>query len=265
MIFTLARGMFWLSVGAVALTGVGENLAAIAQVSPPPMDEGVAGVAGDRGGYSLDSGGVDDESPTVATIAPPADNAGDRAMLLRGTQALNAAQFSAIDAHPFSPGGSLPPAPPEHLAIDDDDELDPGRTTLSGPSYVAAGLQVGINADNAASPLGDGGFALFSKIGLLEQVSLRPAVLFGEHVLFEVPVTIDFPLQDTDEQLRVNVAPYIGSGVAISTDSDNFIGFFGTAGIDWRLFSRFIATTGVKVGYVEDIEVGVAIGGGYAF
>ncbi len=144
-----------------------------------------------------------------------------------------------------------------------DRDIQLGRTSRGVGNYVGAAINVGLN--DQASPLGRGSFALISKIGLAEQVSLRPSVLFGEHLMVLVPVTIDFPFADTEDTLQVDLAPYIGSGIALSTDSDNFIGFFGTAGIDRVLFDRFVATAALNVGYVEEIEVGIFVGGGYRF
>ncbi|HEY9837858.1 MAG TPA: hypothetical protein V6D27_13295, partial [Vampirovibrionales bacterium] len=80
-----------------------------------------------------------------------------------------------------------------------------------------------------------------------------------------VPVTIDFPFAQTEDSLQVDLAPYIGSGIALSTDEDNFLGFFGTVGIDRVLFDRFVANAALNVGYVEEIEVGIFVGGGYRF
>ncbi|RMH72401.1 MAG: hypothetical protein D6680_19140 [Cyanobacteria bacterium J007] len=143
-------------------------------------------------------------------------------------------------------------------------EIEPGRRTRSGPSYLGIGVNIGFNEDGG-SPLGNGNFAVISKIGLLEQVSARPAILFGDDLMFLLPVTVDFPLQDTEEVARATIAPYLGGGLALSPNSDNFLGGFGTVGLDTALTSNFTATVGVNLGYVKELELGVIVGGGYTF
>jgi hypothetical protein len=185
------------------------------------------------------------------------------AELLTGTEAI---ALSDALIHPGDRRVLESPAPVEEnppVLAQRDREIRLGRTSRGVGNYVGPAINIGLN--DQGSPLGRGSFALISKIGLAEQVSLRPSVLFGEHLMLLVPVTIDFPFADTEDTLQVNLAPYLGSGIALSTDSDNPIGFFGTAGIDRVLFNRFTATAALNVGYVEELEIGIFVGGGYRF
>lgn len=240
----------------VGIIGWGGTQAAIAEELPTSMGESWET-------HPMFPSSRSNSDLSVANLHPsPVTQSGDAAQLLLGTKSR-----SAVGSLSPDPVGSQVPASPTHsedpVVAQDDLEVDPGRATFSGASYLGVGINVGFNEEG--SPLGEGGFALISKIGLTEQVSVRPSVLFGDHLMLLVPVTIDFPPEDTEESLRINVAPYIGSGIALSTDTDNFIGFFGTVGIDAPLFDRFVATAGLNVGYVEEVEVGLLIGGSYTF
>ncbi|MCT7976208.1 hypothetical protein [Laspinema olomoucense] len=199
-------------------------------------------------------------------INPPpvlAAKSGNFAELLTGTTAIASPHYFMIPRQPTVPQNLAPEADNNPVLAQRDNDIELGRTSRGVGNYIGAAINIGLSDD--ASPLGGGSFALTSKIGLAEQVSLRPSVLFAEHLMVMVPLTIDFPLADTEDTLQADVAPYIGSGIALSTDEDNFIGFFGTVGIDRVLFDRFVANAALNVGYVEEVEVGIFVGGGYRF
>lgn len=199
-------------------------------------------------------------------VNPPpllAAESGNFAELLTGTTAISAPHYFRVPGQQSVPQNPAPEAENSPVLAQRDNDIELGRTSRGVGNYIGAAINIGLSED--ASPLGRGSFALTSKIGLAEQVSIRPSVLFGEHLMVLVPVTIDFPFANTEESLQVDLAPYIGSGIALSTDEDNFIGFLGTVGIDRVLFDRFVANAALNVGYVEEIEVGIFVGGGYRF
>lgn len=199
-------------------------------------------------------------------INPPpllAAQSGNFAELLTGTRAISAPHYFMFPGQPTVPQNPTAEAENNRVLAQRDNDIELGRTSRGVGNYLGAAINIGLN--DGGSPLGRGSFALTSKIGLAEQVSVRPSLLFGEHLMVLVPVTIDFPFANTEDSLQVDVAPYIGSGIALSTDEDNFIGFFGTVGIDRVLFDRFVANAALNVGYVEEIEVGIFVGGGYRF
>ncbi|MEA5598675.1 hypothetical protein [Rivularia sp. UHCC 0363] len=143
-------------------------------------------------------------------------------------------------------------------------QFSPGTTTRSGPSYIGVGGFIGFD-DN--STLGDSAFSVISKIGLSRNFSIRPSALINDDVVFLVPLTIDFPVNDvanTGTQ-RLSVAPYLGAGVSINTDNDADVGFLLTGGVDVPVSDKITATGGVNVGFSGDTSVGLLLGVGYNF
>ncbi|MCG6134563.1 MAG: hypothetical protein MET45_07845 [Nostoc sp. LLA-1] len=143
-------------------------------------------------------------------------------------------------------------------------EVVPGTATRSGPSYIGVGGNIGFGG---GTTLSQGSFAVFSKVGLTENFSARPAAFFGDNTLFLIPVTVDFPVQavtDTGEQ-QLSIAPYVGGGAAISTGRDSTVGFLLTGGVDVPISPEFTATAGVNVGFIDETEVGLLLGVGYNF
>jgi hypothetical protein len=143
-------------------------------------------------------------------------------------------------------------------------QVEPGTATRSGPSYIGVGGNIGFGG---GTTLSQGSFAVFSKVGLTQNFSFRPAALFGDNTLFLVPVTVDFPVQTVTEtgQQQLGIAPYVGGGAAISTGRDSTVGFLLTGGVDVPISPEFTATAGVNVGFVDETEVGVLLGVGYNF
>ncbi|HEY9851129.1 MAG TPA: hypothetical protein V6D28_16795 [Leptolyngbyaceae cyanobacterium] len=140
-------------------------------------------------------------------------------------------------------------------------ELELGRRTRSGSSYVGVGGSIGLTGD---SGLGDSGFTVFSKIGITNSFSLRPAVVISGDTDFIIPVTYDFAFQAEPFE-RINFAPYVGAGVIISTESDQNIGLALTGGVDLPISERFTATGSVTAGFLDDVNLGITIGVGYNF
>jgi len=144
-------------------------------------------------------------------------------------------------------------------------QIRPGRATRSGPSYIGIGGNLGFGGDSA---LGDGSFGIISKIGLTNNLSVRPTVLFQDNLAFLVPVTFDFVSQNTvevTEDFVITAAPYVGAGVIISTGDDGTLGFLISGGVDVPLTTNLTATAGLNVGFVDGAEVGLLVGVGYTF
>jgi hypothetical protein len=141
-------------------------------------------------------------------------------------------------------------------------ELEPGRATRSGSSYIGIGGNIGIGGETA---LGDFGFTVFSKIGLSRRFSVRPAVVFSGDTDILLPLTFDFPIQAEPFE-RINLAPYAGAGVIITTNSDSNIGLLLSGGVDLPISEQFTATAGLNLGFNTDtVGVGIILGVGYNF
>lgn len=141
-------------------------------------------------------------------------------------------------------------------------QVTPGRPTRGGLSYIGVGGNIGISGNNT---LGNGSFAVLSKIGLTRNISVRPAVLIGDDATFTIPVTYDFTIQTTDPFEQVSFAPFLGGGLVVSTQSDNNIGFLLTGGVDVPLSREFVANATLNVGFMDKTEVGLMLGVGYTF
>lgn len=141
-------------------------------------------------------------------------------------------------------------------------EIDPGRPTRSGSSYIGIGGNVGIGGDTA---IGEFGFAVFSKIGLTQRFSLRPAIVVSGDADILIPITFDFPIQAEPFE-RINLAPYVGAGAIITTSDDSTVGLLLTGGVDLPLSPQFTATAGLNLGFNTDtVGVGLIVGVGYNF
>ncbi len=154
---------------------------------------------------------------------------------------------------------------PQILAQPGGTTVRPGRATRSGPSYIGIGGNLGFGGDTA---LGDGSFAIISKIGLTNNFSVRPSVLFRDNLTILVPVTYDFVSQnavEVSDDFVITAAPYAGAGVIISTGDDGNFGFLISGGVDVPISSNFTATAGLNVGFVDGAEVGLLLGVGYTF
>ncbi|PPS42724.1 hypothetical protein [Chroococcidiopsis sp. TS-821] len=139
----------------------------------------------------------------------------------------------------------------------------PGTATRGGASYIGVGGNIGFGG---ATTLSEGAFAVYSKIGLTETFSIRPAAFFGDNTVIAVPITADFPPAETGiAAAQLNVAPYIGAGIAISTGQDSTAGALISGGVDVPLTEQFTATAGINIGFIDDTEVGLLIGVGYNF
>lgn len=175
------------------------------------------------------------------------------------------------DSATQTPGStSTAPAPIAQSPTDPDtSDVDPGRSTRSGSSYIGIGGNIGVGDDDVA--VGEGSFAIFSKIGLTSNISARPAVLFSDDPTILVPVTLDFSFGDTEpteeasDEINLSLNPYIGAGVAISTGGDGSVDLLATGGLDIPITSRFTGTAAINAVFFDDVAIGVLLGVGYNF
>ncbi|MEQ8996169.1 MAG: hypothetical protein RID53_06640 [Coleofasciculus sp. B1-GNL1-01] len=155
-------------------------------------------------------------------------------------------------------------------------DLDIRRGTRGVPNYLGIGINIGLTEeddvaeadadDGGETALGDAGFVINGKIGLSRNISLRPGVIIGDDALFMVPLTYDFLIPRVDPFEPVRFAPFLGGGVALSTDSDDNIGFLLTGGVDVPLSRSFVANGSINIGFIEDeTDIGIILGVGYTF
>ncbi len=142
-------------------------------------------------------------------------------------------------------------------------DIDPGRTTRGGSSYIGVAGNIGLGGDSA---IGEGSFAVISKIGLTRNISVRPSVAIEDDPVVLVPLTYDFSFRSAEAfEDTFAVAPYVGAGVAIETSDDADVGLLLTGGVDVPLNTNFTATAGVNAAFLGQTDVGLMIGVGYNF
>lgn len=142
-----------------------------------------------------------------------------------------------------------------------DFELEPGTATRSSSSYIGIGGNIGLSGDTT---VGEGSFAVISKIGLTDYLSARPSALIKDDAVFLLPATFDFS-GDEIANAEFSIAPYLGGGLAISTGRDDTVGALITGGLDIPLSSEFTANAGANVTFIDDTDVGLLLGVGYNF
>lgn len=178
----------------------------------------------------------------------------------------NALGSEAIEVSSESP--ELDQPSPTTVA-QDIDEVSPGRTTRSSSSYIGIGGNIGLGEGD--TELGESSFAVFSKVGLTNYLSVRPSVLVGDDPTILLPVTVDFNpgatgvTEDVSEDIDLRVAPYLGAGAAISTSEEGAVDFLATGGVDIPLSSRFTANAAVNATLFDNAAVGLTLGVGYNF
>ncbi|MFB2934109.1 hypothetical protein ACE1B6_02425 [Aerosakkonemataceae cyanobacterium BLCC-F154] len=136
------------------------------------------------------------------------------------------------------------------------EDVEPGRATATGSSYIGVGGNLGVAGGPA---VGDLGFVLLAKIGLTREFSARPALIFGDDFDILLPITYDFRLANTP------FLPFVGGGLLITTASGN-VGGLITAGLDFPISTQFTATGRFNVGFTtKDAALGFMFGLGYNF
>lgn len=166
----------------------------------------------------------------------------------------------------FTPSTPTPTAPLDTTPrpTPDTRTITPGRATSSGSSYFGVGGNIGLGDGDTA--IGEGSFAILSKIGLTRNFSVRPSALFGDNVTIMLPVTYDFTFgEGPTGELGFTAAPFLGVGAAISTGDDSSVDLLLTGGIDVPLGSQFTATASVNASVTGNAAVGLLLGVGYNF
>ncbi|MEH1818889.1 MAG: fasciclin domain-containing protein [Nostoc sp.] len=140
-----------------------------------------------------------------------------------------------------------------------------GRATRGGRSYVGVAGNIGLTGDSTA--LGEGNFAVISKVGLTRNISVRPSVIFGNNTLFLVPVTLDWSPSKAGSvgEETFSISPYVGAGVAIAANNNTDFGLLLTGGVDVPLGSKFTLTGSANAAFVDNTDVGILLGVGYNF
>jgi hypothetical protein len=144
-------------------------------------------------------------------------------------------------------------------------DIDPGRGTRGGRSYLGVAANIGLSGGD--TPVGDGNFAIISKIGFTNNLSVRPSVILGDITVILAPLTFDFGVQQAADPFSepLPFSPYIGAGAAFTTGDDSQTAFLVTGGVDLPLSSRFTATAAVNAAFFDRTDVGLLLGVGYNF
>lgn len=244
--------------------------------SPAKADQG----QGDMGSTPVPTSEISQGEPSATGSSSTSTVASEEATIEESTiSATEVAPVEAIDSVSstdlINQSTITPVAPttPEQIAqsptTPDTTNVTPGRTTRSGSSYIGIGGNIGIGDNDTG--VGEGSFAVFSKIGLTSNISARPAVLFSDDATILVPVTLDFasgdtePSEEVSDDFNLSLNPYIGAGVAISTGGDGSVDLLATGGLDVPLSSRFTGTAAVNAVFFDNIAIGILLGVGYNF
>lgn len=135
------------------------------------------------------------------------------------------------------------------------------RSTRSGPSYFGVGANFGIGGN---SDLGGTSFAIISKLGLTEVISVRPSVLIlRDFATILLPATYDFPVQQPFGDFLFS--PYLGGGLAINTGSNSSVGPMITAGVDIPVSSVFTINVAANLAFLRTTDLGILVGLGFNF
>jgi hypothetical protein len=197
-------------------------------------------------------------NPTALQQFPTATTQNTASRILTpvpGTVATSSAALAPESAQPTSQSSA------PKLAQSD---INVGRPTRGGRSYIGVAGNIGVSG--GSSSLGDGNFAVISKIGLTNAISVRPSAILGDDTTILVPVTYDFSFKQADAfSERLAIAPYIGVGAAIKTGDSSDVAFLVSGGIDVPLNSQFTATAAVNAGFFDETDVGLLLGVGYNF
>ncbi|MEH1841831.1 MAG: hypothetical protein V7L20_24560 [Nostoc sp.] len=180
-----------------------------------------------------------------------------------GTVATSSATLTSKFVQPTSQTTSETTSQPSAPKVAQSD-IDLGRTTRGGSSYIGVAANIGLSGGDTS--LGDGNFAVVSKIGLTNAISVRPSAVFGDNTTILLPVTYDFTFKSADAFSEpLAIAPYVGVGAAYKTGDDSQFAFLVTGGIDVPLTPQFTATAAVNAGFFDETDVGLLLGVGYNF
>ncbi|MGF2034936.1 MAG: hypothetical protein RMZ43_006445 [Nostoc sp. CmiVER01] len=180
-----------------------------------------------------------------------------------GTVATSSATLTSEFVEPTPQTTSQTSSQPSATKVAQSD-IDLGRTTRGGSSYIGIAANIGLSGGDTS--LGDGNFAVVSKIGLTNAISVRPSAVFGDNTTILLPVTYDFAFKPADAFSEpLAIAPYVGVGGAYKTGNDSQLAFLVTGGIDVPLTPQFTATAAVNAGFFDQTDIGLLLGVGYNF
>ncbi len=269
------KGVFWLpSIAALAVlsSGLSANAQTVEKVSSQTLTDPSATVASSNE-FSAE---VDTASQNLSTETTETFTVRN---LTKGQQLSNTAQENASATLTPIPGTvatssttltseSVEPtsqtiAQPSDTKVAQSD-IDLGRTTSGGSSYIGVAANIGLSGGD--SSLGDGNFAVVSKIGLTNSISVRPSAVLGDNTTILLPITYDFTFQSADAFSEpLPIAPYVGVGAAYKTGDDSQFAFLVSGGIDVPLSPQFTATAAVNAGFFNETDIGLLLGVGYNF
>ena len=130
-------------------------------------------------------------------------------------------------------------------------------------AYIGVGGNIGIDGD---TPIGDFAGVVFSRIPLITNLSLRPSVLISDEAAFLIPLTYDFVLPGETPYAPKPYVPYVGAGLALSTEENDNVGFLFSTGLDWHLSEKWLGNVQLNVGAIDEdngIDLGLRFGVGY--
>jgi hypothetical protein len=273
----LRKGVFWLP-GIAALTVLSSGLSASAQtvdkVSSQALTDSSATVTSpnefstelDTVSQNLSTETTETFTATnLAEVQQPQnpviqENASATSTPFPGTVATSSATLTSEFIQPTS---QTTPQPSTTKVAQSD--IDLGRTTRGGSSYLGIAANIGLSGDGNSS-LGDGNFAVVSKVGLTNSISVRPSAVFGDNTTILLPITYDFTFKSADAFSEpLAIAPYVGVGAAYKTGNDSQFAFLVSGGIDVPLTPQFTATASVNAGFFDQTDVGLLLGVGYNF
>ncbi|NES99726.1 MAG: hypothetical protein F6K62_27405 [Sphaerospermopsis sp. SIO1G2] len=179
-----------------------------------------------------------------------------------GTVFTSSAMLTSANPNQINESASTQTLPENQIA---QGNINIGRATRGGSSYVGIAGNIGLSGGDSA--LGDGNFAVISKIGFTRTLSARPSVILGDDTTILVPLTYDFTFQPLGDPFTepLPIAPFVGIGAAIKTGDDSQTAVMVTGGVDVPLNNRFTATATVNAGFFDQTDIGLLFGVGYNF
>ncbi|ODG96811.1 hypothetical protein A4S05_16215 [Nostoc sp. KVJ20] len=272
----LRKGVFWLpSIAALAFlsSGLSATAQTVETLNTQPLTEPSATVASsnefsaelDTANQNLSTETTEQFTVTNLTEVQQLpntaiqENASVTSTPIPGTVATSSVTLTSK----FVESTSQTTAQPSDTRVAQSD-IDLGRSTRGGSSYVGIAANIGLSGGD--SSLGDGNFAVVSKIGLTNSISVRPSAVIGDNTTVLLPITYDFNFQSADAFSEpLPIAPYVGVGAAYKTGDDSQFAFLVSGGIDVPLTPQFTATASVNAGFFDQTDVGLLLGVGYNF
>ncbi len=266
----LRKPVFYLT--SITMAVLGSGLSAVAQTVPAvqqsthlSVEQTSVGVETQSQNFST----VSEDNPVLvsdSTTSPQfpgittEETANPIVTPVPGTMSTSSAALTA--QYPQAQFQASPPKSDPQVAQAD---INPGRPTRGGSSYVGIAGNIGISGGDSA--LGDANFMVISKIGLSNAISVRPSAVIGDNTAFLIPVTYDFSFQQASDPFSepLPIAPYVGAGAAIKTGNDTQVAFLVSGGIDVPLNAQFTANAAVNAAFFDETDIGLSIGVGYNF